>query len=191
MRSLASVAPLLLLLGVGLSESGIAGPLEDGLAAYNNYDYCTALKILEPLAEQGRVEAQIRLGLIYHHGSCQTMRDSNKAMKWLRLAADQDNAEAQFVLGNLYWERANYAETVKLYLRSAQHGYVPAQDYLGSMYAYGIGIPADNVQAYFWYDLAAARGEENAAEKRDLIAKKLTPDELVEAQKLAREWKPK
>ena len=36
MRSLASVALLLLLPGVGLSESGIAGPLEDGLAAYNN-----------------------------------------------------------------------------------------------------------------------------------------------------------
>ena len=119
------------------------------------------------------------------------MRDSNKAMKWLRLAADQDNAEAQFVLGNLYWERANYAETVKLYLRAAQHGYGHAQDYLAAMYAYGIGVPADNVQAYFWYDLAAARGEENAAEKRDLIAKKLTPDELVEAQKLVREWKPK
>jgi TPR repeat protein len=119
------------------------------------------------------------------------MRDSNKAMKWLRLAADQDNAEAQFVLGNLYWERANYAETVKLYLRAAQHGYVPAQDYLGSMYAYGIGIPADNVQAYFWYDLAAARGERNAAEKRDLIAKKLTPEQLQAAQRLAQNWTPK
>jgi hypothetical protein len=32
---------------------------------------------------------------------------------------------------------------------------------------------------------------QNAAEKRDLIAKKLMPDEIAQAQKLAQEWKPK
>jgi TPR repeat protein len=118
-------------------------------------------------------------------------RDSAKAVKWLRLAADQENAQAQFVLANIYWVRTDYAEAFKLYLRSAEHGYGYAQDYLGSMYAFGRGVPVDNVQAYFWHDRAAAQGVQNAAEKRDLIAKLLTPDEIAQAQKLAQECKPK
>jgi TPR repeat protein len=51
----------------------------------------TALTVLEPLAEQGNVEAQLRLGLMYHKGLGVTA-DSAKAMKWLRLAADRRRA---------------------------------------------------------------------------------------------------
>jgi TPR repeat protein len=59
------------------------------------------------------------------------------------------------------------------------------------MYASGLGVPVDNVQAYLWHDRAAAQGVQNAAEKRDLIAKLLTRAEIAKAQKLAQEWKPK
>ena len=191
MGKLAGVALFILFPGFGLSEPGIAGPLEDGLAAYDNYDYCAALKTLEPLAEHGNVEAQVRTGLIYSNGSCKRS-DSSKAMKWLRLAADQDNAQAQFVLGKLYADcpgvRADYSEMVKLHLRAAEQGYVPAQDHLGYLYAYGVGVPVDNVQAYVWYDLAASQGGLNDADKRDLIAKKLTPEQLQAAQRLAQNW---
>ena len=194
MRARASVALLFLFPVVGASESGIAGPLEEGLAAYDNYNYCAALKTLQPLAEQGNVEAQIRLGLIYRDGSC-TRSDSAKAMKWLRLAADQDNAEAQFALGKLYADcwgvKTNYSEMLKLHLRAAEQGYVHAQDHLGYLYAFGVGVPVDNFEAYFWYDRAAAQGGASDAAKRDLIAKKLTPEQLVEAQQRGQEWKPK
>ena len=174
----------------GVAVPAIAGPLEEGLAAYERFDFATALTVLEPLAEQGNVEAQLRLGLMYHKG-LGVRADRAKAMKWLRLAADQDNAQAQYVLDTIYWRENDYAETFKLLLRSAEHGYGYAQDYLGDMYAEGFGVPVDNVQAYFWHDRAAAQGVQNAAEKRDLIAKKLTPDEIAHAQKLAQEWKPK
>ena len=190
MRNHLTVALAVLISTAGVAVPAIAGPLEEGLAAYERYDFATALTVLEPLAEQGNVEAQLRLGLIYHKG-LGVRRDSAKAMKWLRLAADQDNAQAQYVLGTIYWWKNDYAETFKLYLRSAQHGYGYAEDYLGDMYAQGFGVPVDNVQAYFWHDRAAAQGVQNAAEKRDLIAKKLTPDEIAHAQKLAQEWKPK
>jgi hypothetical protein len=42
-----------------------------------------------------------------------------------------------------------------------------------------------------WYDRAAAQGGKNDADKRDLIANKLTPDEFVEGRRLARNWTPK
>ena len=37
----------------------------------------------------------------------------------------------------------------------------------------------------------AAEREPDAVEKRDLAASEMTPDEVAEAQRLAREWKPK
>jgi len=37
----------------GLAASVFAGPLEDGLSAYERSDYSTALSLLRPLADQG------------------------------------------------------------------------------------------------------------------------------------------
>jgi TPR repeat protein len=58
------------------------------------------------------------------------------------------------------------------------------------MYAQGQGVPQDYVPAHMWFDLAAAQGEKDATELRDSLAKKMTPAQIAEAQKLAREWKP-
>ncbi len=49
----------------------------------------------------------------------------------------------------------------------------------------------DYVQAHMWYSLAAAQGEKEASKGRDILAEKMTPAQIAEAQKLAREWKPK
>ena len=60
------------------------------------------------------------------------------------------------------------------------------------MYVGGEGVPQDDVQAHMWLNLAASRltGEdrESAVEGRDLVAGRMTPDDLSEAQRLAREW---
>ena len=52
-------------------------------------------------------------------------------------------------------------------------------------------MPQDYVQAYMWYTLVAAQGDADAAKKRDNVAAKMTPAQIAEAQRLAREWKPK
>jgi uncharacterized protein len=194
LRNLVGVALVFLFSTAAVEVPAIAGPLEDGLAAYDKYDYATALKKLEPLADRGNVDAQVRLGIIYRNGWGVPV-DYVKAVKWYRLAADQGNAQAQFDLGDLYAEgqgvAVDYAEMVKLHLRSGEQGYLDAQDVLGYMYAYGVGVPVDYIKAYLWWDLAAARGVRNDADKRDQIAKKLTPEQIAGAKKLAREWKPK
>jgi len=59
------------------------------------------------------------------------------------------------------------------------------------MYERGDGVPQDYVQAYMWYHLGAANGATRGAALRDALAKQMTPDQIAEAQKLAREWKPK
>ncbi len=52
---------------------------------------------------------------------------------------------------------------------------------------HGQGVPMDDVRAHMWFNLAAARGNANAAKNRDIIATRLTPQQMAEAQKLARE----
>ncbi len=64
------------------------------------------------------------------------------------------------------------------------------------MYHNGKGVPQDYAQAHMWLDLAASSflpGEDrdHAVKYRDIVAEKMTPIQISEAQKLAREWKPK
>ncbi len=82
----------------------------------------------------------------------------------------------------------DYAEAVKLFRLAAEQGLVDAQFNLGTMYEYGDGVPQDYAWAHLWYDLAAAQGLEVARENRDIVTERMTPVQIAEAQKLAREW---
>jgi hypothetical protein len=53
------------------------------------------------------------------------------------------------------------------------------------------GVPQDYALAHMWYNLTAASGWQLAARSRERVAKQMTPAQIAEAQKLAREWKPK
>jgi TPR repeat protein len=86
-------------------------------------------------------------------------------------------------------KRRDYA-TVRLIRPLAEQGDATAQYNLGFFYDNGLDVPQDQVSAYMWFSLSAAQGKEGAATFRDLIARRMTPAQIAEAQKLAREWKP-
>ena len=76
----------------------------------------------------------------------------------------------------------------------AEQGDASAQFNLGVMYARGRGVPQDYVQAHKWVNLAASRAtsdDRKSTKTRDAIAAQMTPEQVAEAQRLAREWKPK
>jgi TPR repeat protein len=54
----------------------------------------------------------------------------------------------------------------------------------------GVGVPQDYVQGHKWFILAATKHAKYRA-NRDLLAKRMTPAQIAEAQRLARQWKPK
>ena len=88
------------------------------------------------------------------------------------------------------------AESAKWARRAAEQGVAAAQLMLGGMYVGGLGVEVDRVKALKWLDIAASRlpqGQEVAEsiEFRDRIAEMMTPAQIAEAEKLAREWKPK
>ncbi len=68
--------------------------LDEGLAALNKEDYLTAMKELEPLAQQGNAEAEFRVGRMFEEGSG-TAKDNKQAMAWYLKAARQGHAAAQ------------------------------------------------------------------------------------------------
>ena len=87
-------------------------------------------------------------------------------------------------------KRRDYTTALRLIRPLAEQGDASAQYNLGVFYDNGLGVPQDLVRAYMWFTLSAAQGKDGAAVFRDLIARRMTPTQITEAQKLAREWKP-
>ncbi len=79
---------------------------------------------------------------------------------------------------------------MRLYRLAANQGYALAQNNLGVMYAKGQGVPQDYVQASMWFNLSMALGNQTAATYRYRAAALMTPAQIAEAEKLAREWNP-
>jgi TonB family protein len=86
---------------LGFGGSVMAGPMEDGQAAYDRGDYAEALLQWRPLAEQGIARAQNNLGVLYENGKG-VPPDINEALKWYRLAAEQNYGGAENNLGLIY-----------------------------------------------------------------------------------------
>ena len=109
--------------------------------------------------------------------------------------AEQGNPFAQSLLGSAYFEGKgvlqDYQQAVTWMRRAADQGYSSAQLNLGVVYANGQGVPQDFVLAHVWFNLSAAQGDEQTIKNRDRIAKQMTSDQIAEAQRMAREWKPK
>lgn len=74
---------------------------EDGLKAYQDHDYATALKDWRPLAEKGNTMAQFNLALLYFDGKG-VPQDFETAAQWFERAADQGYTRAQHNLGEMY-----------------------------------------------------------------------------------------
>ncbi len=98
--------------------------------------------------------------------------------------------------GEAAYDRGDYETALREFRPLAEQGNAKAQFNLGPMYVGSLGVPQDYVQAHMWLDLAASRfppGEDRdrAVKYRDIYAKMMTPAQISEAEKLAREWRPK
>ena len=74
-------------------------------------------------------------------------------------------------------------------LRSAEEGDAIAQFNLALMYDNGEGVPKINLTAYVWFNIAAASGLERAIKIRSVMAERMTPSQIAEAQQPSTPWK--
>jgi TPR repeat protein len=82
------------------SAGALAGPWEDGMAAYNRGDYAPAIRLFRPLAQAGNARAQHLLGVMYHRGQG-VARNTVRAMAWFSVAAKHGDREAQATLSEV------------------------------------------------------------------------------------------
>ena len=124
-------------------------------------------------------------------------KDNAQALIWLRKAADTGRDVALFNLGLTYATGVppDFAQAAVWYRKAADKGNVAAQINLGSLYASGEGVPKDFILAYMWADLAASRAQDDetrelATKNRDNLVQGMSPKQIAEARRMAREWKP-
>ena len=163
-------------------------------------------------ANQGDAEAQCNLGVMYDEGQG-VPEDAGEAVRWFRQAAEQGLAEAQWNLGLMYAQGRgapeDAGEAVRWYRQAAEQGHAEAQYKLGVMYEAGLKLPNIVAVSPTQYKLVCAEGRRmlgrrcgGGGRRRNKAtprlsggydyegSSKMTPDQIAEAQRLAREWEP-
>jgi hypothetical protein len=156
-----------------------ADQLEDAISAIENKDYRKAYELLQPLAEEGNVEAQTHLGAMYVNGQG-IERDLDKGLSWIMKAAEQGNETAKSIAFKVHLDLVNQGDTSVMYncgymclndwggehdvnecmgwLENAgKIGHEKSSKMLAKIYREGLyGVPADEKKATYWSNLSAA-----------------------------------
>lgn len=182
-----SVAAILFLISTTASPADLAS----AQAAYDIGDYETALANWQELADEGFVEAQFGIGLLYSNGYGVPLDDS-MALKWYTLAAEGGHAQAQCNLGVMYangWGvQQSDQDALDWYLMAAEQGLTQAQIAAANLYFSGYRIDGDKVEARKWLAIAARLGDVDAPRKRDSLDAYLTEEEIARSETMAVSW---
>jgi hypothetical protein len=127
-------------------------------ASFNLASGSANLDQLLELARRGDPAAENSLGLLYAEGD-----------------------EKQAVL-------PDETEAARWFTSAAEHGNVPAQSKLGSLYWSGRGVPQDSNRAYFWTVLARASGDDASKALAPFIATRLTLAQRATIEQQAEQW---
>jgi len=149
-------------------------------------DYKESYKWSLESAKQGNSDGQYNLGNLYFEGKG-VSKQPQKAAYWWSKSAEQGNAFAQFNLARLYDTGTgvpqDFDEAMKFYFRAAAQGLTQAQNNLGVLY----GRFSNHTRAYMWFNIAAINGDEASIRGRSLSESQLTKQQLIDAQRMARE----
>jgi TPR repeat protein len=100
------------------------------------------------------------------YGGKRVPQDKQKAVEWYRKAAEQGQAEAQFMMGDYYAKGEGVPEddekAAEWFRKAAEQGYARAQCMLGNLYQSGEGVPENRKEATKWYRKAAEQGDTEA-----------------------------
>ena len=144
-----------------------AEPFKDGVKAFDNKDYKTALKILLPIAEDNNLNAIIYVSSIYDVGGNGVEKSDKKALKWIERCGLLKDLDCANIAGNMYRDGkgtpVNLKKAEYWYLQAAGNGRLDTQVYLGSLYSGGMGDIKQNLKKSFhWYRKAAEQGHGDA-----------------------------
>tara|TARA_B100001057_G_scaffold144368_1_gene144240 strand:+ start:653 stop:4597 length:3945 start_codon:yes stop_codon:yes gene_type:complete len=117
-----------------------------GIRAYHEGQYKSAVDILQPLADNGEVEAALYIGLI-----CFDYKQFDKAISWLEPIAEEKHPEALHYLGEIYNKGLGVdIDTIKaskLFQEAMDMGYVNSKVSMALQYYNGDGVEQDYKKA--------------------------------------------
>jgi TPR repeat protein len=159
---------------------------------------------LHARANAGDAAAQVAMGEHYARAAAadldkaQMAGDYQQELAWYRKAADQNDIPGEMHLAALYRDGGgktiprDMEQAATWYRRAADQGDPTAQGTLGVLYSMGQGVPHNDVEAYFWLDLAASvkgPNQEKFAANRQMVGEHITSDELSDVQDRVAAWK--
>jgi hypothetical protein len=194
----------------------------NGYGVSKNVD--EAIKWLTKSAQNGNLQAAGRLAAHYFFDMGE-YKNIQEGMRWYRFGAERGDISSQRTLGLILreggFDLANITiekdpnEAAKWYLRAAKQGDGDAQIKIGEMYAEGEGVSQNFVEAFKWFNIAAASPKKPAAwsvvtatnrealkltfppvaqkakNTRDNLIQQMTPDQIAEGQRLSAAFVPR
>ncbi|MFD1331449.1 tetratricopeptide repeat protein [Methylopila musalis] len=131
-------------------------------------------------AEAGNALAQTNVGAMLAMGQG-VERDERAAVAWLTRAAEQGDLYAQYNLATLLSKPNAQTPSAEAaagwYRKAAEGGHYPSQARLGFLYANGVGVQKDRVEAYVWLSLAAQHGVGSALNALEGVVGQMSADE--------------
>lgn len=148
-----------------------------------------AVRWFRRAAESGHAPSQYRLATLYELGQG-APKDLGEAAQWYQRAAEGGHLKAMHNLGvlSIQAQSNSYATAVKWFTAAAERGLTDSQYNLALLYERGLGVQQDTTKAFFWYALAAQRGDAKATQKRDALTRTLSAEKLTEVAQLVGGW---
>jgi uncharacterized protein len=173
-------------LGYGPAQIALGYYYEMGTVITGNQGQ-PSLDLYKKAAQQGDPLAAWLAGRRYYLGNG-VERDLDAARKWLKIAADRNNAFGAYYLGRLMADR-DYTKAPALYKMAADQGLPQAQYFYGKALKDGRGIALDRFNAYVWLTIAVDAGYSAAGPDLNELntGGLLTLDEFNQARAKARE----
>ncbi len=132
------------------------------MGAFYSYSIEEAIQWFTKAGQNGHLEAQRRLGAHYAGSG----KNKAEAFKWFLLAAQQDDIESSYEVGNMYFygmgAAKNLTEAFKYYQFAAEADYIPALVAVGECYLDGAGVKSNTTKAFQAFTKAAASNNSSA-----------------------------
>ncbi|MEM6478561.1 MAG: tetratricopeptide repeat protein [Pseudomonadota bacterium] len=156
-------------------------------------DYEEGARLVCAAAEAGDENALFNCALVLIDGQG-VEPDAERAIEYAMQASELGNIGAKNLLAQSYITgegvEPDDVKAVQFFQQTAAAGNPVGLFSLGQAYAMGIGLDRDLIKAHAFFNLAAARNHPEALQARQVVEAQLERDQVTEAQRFARAWRP-
>jgi len=155
-------------------------------------NYAEAINWYSKAAAKGDPGAQFRIARIFETGD-PSIRDATKAFEQYKKSARDGNAHAEYLVGTFYEQgkagQRDLSKAIQSYKKAACDSEL-ARIRLAGIYAKGIGVQVDSVEAYKWLELSPLTVESHPPTKqlKAQLESILTPAQIKLAQTQAQSF---